>query len=63
MLGTALWTAFLAGLGYLLQEQYQAAAAWVNPISNVVVGALMLVSVYRVVTFRAQEPLAGRGTR
>ncbi|MBI0538449.1 DedA family protein [Roseomonas sp. KE2513] len=62
-LGTALWTAFLAGLGYLLQEQYQAVAAWVNPISNLIVGALVLLYLYRVVTFRAQEPLTGRGTR
>ncbi|MDN3563303.1 DedA family protein [Paeniroseomonas aquatica] len=62
-LGTALWAIFLAGLGYLLQEQYQAVASWVNPVSNAVVGALVLVYVYRVVTFRSQKPLAGRGTR
>lgn len=62
-LGTTLWTAFLAGLGYLLQEQYQAVAGWVNPISNVVLGALVLVYFYRVVAFRTEDPLVKRGTR
>lgn len=62
-LGTALWTAFLAGPGYLLQEQYQAVAAWVNPVSNVIVGALVLLYLYRVITFRAEPPATRQGTR
>lgn len=55
-LGTALWTAFLAGMGYLLENRYQAVAGWVNPVSNVVVGALVLLYLYRVITFRGEEP-------
>lgn len=39
-LGTGLWTALLAGAGYLLQGQYALVAAYVNPASNVVVGLL-----------------------
>ena len=62
-LGTTLWTAFLAGHGYLLQEQYQAVAGWVNPISNVVLGAIVLVYFYRLVSFRTEDPLVKRGTR
>jgi membrane protein DedA with SNARE-associated domain len=52
--GTALWTTFLAGLGYLLEGGYQQVANWVNPVSNVIVAALVLLYLYRVVTFRPQ---------
>ncbi|MGQ9370597.1 DedA family protein [Azospirillum sp. ST 5-10] len=55
--GTAVWTALLAGAGYLLEGQYEAVQSWVNPVSNVAVGALVLWYLYRVVTFRAEpEP-------
>ena len=50
-IGTGLWTAFLAGAGYLLGTQYELVQGWVNPISNVVVVALVLIYLYRVVTF------------
>ena len=53
-IGTVLWTSFLAGLGYLLEGGYERVADWVNPVSNVVVAALVLVYLYRVVTFRPQ---------
>ncbi len=52
-LGTALWTALLAGAGYLLQGQYDRVSDWMNPISNVIFGALALWYLYRVVRFRA----------
>lgn len=55
--GTALWTAFLAGMGYALKDRYQAVAEWANPASNVVVGVLVLVYVYRVITFRDENPV------
>jgi membrane protein DedA with SNARE-associated domain len=52
VLGTALWTALLAGAGYLLQGQYHRVAEWVNPVSNVMFGALVLWYAYRVIRFR-----------
>lgn len=55
-LGTALWTTFLAGAGYLLESQYQRVSDWVNPVSNVVIGLLVLWYIYRVVTFRGRKP-------
>lgn len=61
-LGTALWTAFLAGMGYLLEDRYQAVAGWVNPVSNVVVGMLVLLYLYRVITFR-ETSLSNEGAR
>lgn len=57
---------WIAGLversGDLLEDRYQAVAGWVNPTSNLVVGALVLLYLYRVVTFCTQEPLVRRGT-
>ena len=51
-LGTALWTALLTAAGYLLEEQHQRVAGWLNPVSNVVLGLMLLWYLYRVVTFR-----------
>lgn len=51
-LGTVLWTAFLAGAGYLLEGGYAKVEAWVNPVTNIVVAILVLGYLYRVVTFR-----------
>jgi membrane protein DedA with SNARE-associated domain len=52
--GTAIWTTFLAGMGYLLEGGYQQVGDWLNPVSNLVVAALVLGYLYRVVTFRPQ---------
>jgi len=50
-IGTVLWTAFLTLAGYLLGSQYEALSGWLNPLSNVVVGLLLLWYLYRVATF------------
>jgi membrane protein DedA with SNARE-associated domain len=58
--GTTLWTAFLAGAGYALQSQYEKVEAWLNPVSNIVVGLLVLIYLYRVITWQSQpEPEHG----
>jgi membrane protein DedA with SNARE-associated domain len=54
-LGTLAWTGLLAGAGYLLGGQYDRVSAWIDPVSNVVVGLLALWYVYRVVTFSPEE--------
>ena len=51
-LGTALWTALLATAGYLLEDQYQKVDDYLNPVSNVILGLIVLGYLYRVVTFR-----------
>ena len=53
--GTVLWTAFLATAGYFLESQYDKVAHWMNPVSNVVIGLLVLGYLYRVVTFQRRE--------
>lgn len=51
-LGTASWTALLAGAGYLLQSRYALVADYLNPASNVIVGLIVLWYAYRVATFQ-----------
>jgi membrane protein DedA with SNARE-associated domain len=62
-LGTTLWTAFLAGMGYVLEDRYQTVAQWANPISNLIVGVLALVYIYRLITFRDDDPNGLRDRR
>ncbi len=54
LLGTSLWTALLAGAGYLLQSQYERVSEWLNPVSNAVLAALVLWYLYRVIRFKAR---------
>jgi membrane protein DedA with SNARE-associated domain len=53
--GTVLWIGLLAGIGYLLEAQYQQISRWLNPVSNVIVGGLVVWYIYRILTFRPQE--------
>jgi membrane protein DedA with SNARE-associated domain len=50
--GTAVWTALLAGAGYLLEGQYGKISEYLNPASNAIFGVIVLWYLYRVVTFR-----------
>lgn len=52
--GTGLWTAFLAGAGYLLESQYHRVATYVDPASNAIVGIIVLWYLYRVITWRPE---------
>jgi membrane protein DedA with SNARE-associated domain len=51
-LGTLTWTTLLAMAGYLLESQYKTVEAWVDPVSKVVVAAIVLFYLYRVITYR-----------
>ena len=51
-LGTAMWTALLAAAGYLLEAGYAQVAEWLNPVTSVIVAAIVLGYAYRVATFR-----------
>jgi membrane protein DedA with SNARE-associated domain len=53
--GTVLWTALLASAGYYLESQYDKVAFWVSPVSNIVIGLILLCYLYRVVRFRQRE--------
>ena len=51
-LGTLIWTALLAGAGFLLQSQYELVADYLNPASTVLIALAVAWYLYRVVTFR-----------
>ena len=50
--GTLVWTTLLGLAGWWLGDRYEAVEAWINPVSNVVVGLIVLLYLYRVATFR-----------
>ena len=51
-IGTALWTAILAGAGYKLQENFEDIGKVIGPLSNVVLITLVLVYVWRLATHK-----------
>jgi membrane protein DedA with SNARE-associated domain len=51
-LGTALWTVHLTAAGYLLEDQYRKVGEYLDPVSNVILGLIVLGYLYRVATFR-----------
>ncbi len=54
-IGSLVWTSLLAGAGYLLGKNYEAVEAYVGPVSNVVLGLIVIIYIYRVVTFEAKD--------
>lgn len=51
-LGTALWTLGLAAAGYLLAAEYHRVEAWMDPATQVVFGAVLILYLYRVFRLR-----------
>ncbi|HVI34334.1 DedA family protein [Phenylobacterium sp.] len=47
-LGTAVWTLFLAGAGYLLAAEYHLVERWMDPVSEVVLAGVVVLYVWRV---------------
>ncbi|MCB8836532.1 DedA family protein [Aurantimonas sp. VKM B-3413] len=54
-IGSAVWTSFLAGVGYLLGQQYDLVADYVGPVSNAVFIIIAIIYVYRVATFGKRQ--------
>ena len=52
-LGTLLWTGLLASAGYLLESNYEMVHSYIDPVSKVVVGLIIVIYIYRVATWRA----------
>jgi membrane protein DedA with SNARE-associated domain len=51
--GTVLWSGLLAAAGYVLESQYTRVAAYMDPVSMVVVAVIVLGYLYRLGTYRA----------
>ena len=54
-LGSALWSALLAGAGYLLGSSFEKVETVVGPVSNGILVAVLLVYLYRVATGRGRK--------
>lgn len=52
-IGSLAWTAALALAGYVLEDHYAVVADYVDPASKAVLGAVVLLYLYRLVTFRS----------
>lgn len=53
--GTLVWTAGLAIAGYMLGQNYEAIDGYVGPVSNAVIIGVVVLYVYRVVTFKPTQ--------
>ena len=54
-IGTVLWTGGLATAGYLLEDQYEQVARYLEPVANIVFVAIAGAYLYRVATFRRRQ--------
>lgn len=54
-IGMAVWTTLLASLGYFLRSNFEKVEQYLNPISYVVIGGLIIFYVYRVVTHQKRD--------
>jgi membrane protein DedA with SNARE-associated domain len=54
LIGTVIWTCFLTFAGYILHAQYELVVGWVNPVSNIVAGLVVLLYLYRLITGRGR---------
>lgn len=57
-IGTAAWAGLLAWLGSLLGDRYEQVEKFVNPVSYVVLGAIVLTLIVRVVKRRREKAQA-----
>jgi membrane protein DedA with SNARE-associated domain len=60
-LGSAIWTAALALLGWWLGSSWKDVGAYIDPVTYVIMAAIVAVYVYRVVTFDGTESAAETG--
>ncbi|HEY4201204.1 MAG TPA: DedA family protein [Devosiaceae bacterium] len=51
-IGTVAWTLILTGAGYVLYDHYDAVEGYVDPVTKIVVVALVAVYLYRFVTWK-----------
>lgn len=52
--GSLIWTALLTAAGYLLESKYAMVSEYIDPISKIVIGLVIAMYVYRLVTYRTE---------
>ena len=55
-LGALLWNSILVGAGFLLAEHYEAVEVFLDPGTTIVLGLVVVVYLYRLVTWRPTRP-------
>ena len=58
-IGSALWSALLAGAGYLLGSSFEKVEGVVGPVSNAIIAGVALLYLYRVATGRGRKRSTG----
>ena len=58
-IGTAAWTALLAGAGYKLGQNYRDIDQVIGPASNAIIVLLVVMYIYRLWTHRGIDPASG----
>lgn len=53
--GSLIWTALLTAAGYLLEAKYAMVADYVDPVSKIVVGLVIAIYFYRLLTYRSES--------
>jgi membrane protein DedA with SNARE-associated domain len=51
-IGAVVWNTLLTGGGYLLAEHYEAIEAWLDPLTLIILGTVVVVYVWRLITWR-----------
>ncbi len=51
-LGALTWNSILVGAGFVLAEHYDLVETWLDPGTNIVLGLIVLIYLYRLVTWR-----------
>jgi membrane protein DedA with SNARE-associated domain len=51
-LGMLIWNTVLVGAGYLLHEHYHLVEAWLDPVTYVVLGLVVALYLFRIVTWK-----------
>ena len=58
IVGSMLWVGALVALGYLLEDQYDRVAQWLDPVSKFIVGIAVVAYLWRVMTFKKADEAA-----
>jgi membrane protein DedA with SNARE-associated domain len=55
LLGSGVWSTALTAAGYLLEDRYEQVGRYLNPVATGIVAIIVVVYVYRLVTWRKGE--------
>ena len=57
--GSTLWVILLAWAGYALGENFLFIEEWLEPLTNIIVAGVIIIWIYRVITWKRREHLPG----